>query len=243
MPERPRFARSIAIAGREMAAFARQAWLLRHDARGPVLPRTSEDGDDVVVLIHGLFASAGVLRPLRSSLEKLERVHTARMSYAPGPSVEALAQRLDALLAELAPSCRIHLVGHSLGGVVARHFAQTRRDARVVQTISLASPFAGVTSASLFGLGDLAPDSALLRRLRLDATATIDATPHLSIVAGSDAILRSPVAHALPSGEVRVLLDRGHNELLFDAEVAAIVTERVRERGAIRANGDASARR
>jgi hypothetical protein len=53
---------------------------------------------------------------------------------------------------------------------------------RAAQTISLASPFAGVPGARLVGLGDLEPGSLLLGQIRLDlGHATL--VPHLSIVA------------------------------------------------------------
>lgn len=227
----PLLPRAFAVAGREVAAFARQAWLLRHDLGAPVVPIACGPGEDVVVLLHGLFATAGVLRPLRSAIERAPAVHTATLSYPPGPGVEVLARRLGELLGELPKTARVHLVGHSLGGIVCRYFSQYVGDTRIAQTISLATPFGGVKRARLLGLGDLDPGSPMLRRLRLDASRGPD-VPHLSIVAGSDAFVRSPVSHALPGFEVVVMADRGHNALLFDAEVAKLVAGRVLRRRA-----------
>ncbi|MFO0758797.1 MAG: hypothetical protein U0359_20060 [Byssovorax sp.] len=224
------------IAGREAMAFARQALLLRHDTRAPVVPEAIADGDDVVVFLHGLFASAGVLRPMRRAVTRSPGVHAAALSYPPGPGVEELSRRLGELLASLPRRARVHLVGHSLGGIVARHFAQEVGDARVAQTISIATPFAGVPGAAFLGLGaarDLDPKSPLLFRLRLRAASS--SVAHLSIIAGADAMVRSPVSHALPGSEVMVMHGRGHNALLFDEEVARVVEERVlgaRERAA-----------
>src|SRR6185503_21332904 len=126
---------SFAVAGREALAFARQAWLLRHDTRGPVTPADVARGDDVVVFLHGLFATAGVLRPLRAAMARHPGVHTAALTYFPGPGVEEIAARLGAVVRALPAGVRIHLVGHSLGGIVARHFAQESRDPRIAQTI------------------------------------------------------------------------------------------------------------
>lgn len=239
---------SLASMGAEALALARQASLLHRDVERPVLPSRT-DHDDVVVLLHGLFATAGVLRPLRRALERVPRVGTATLTYPPGPGVEALATRLDALVSELfeaglARDTRLHLVGHSLGGIVCRHFAETRPHLPVAQTISLASPFAGVRRAELFTLGgrfegarDLAEDSPILRALRLAPRRV----PHLSIVAHDDVLLGSPLSHALPGGEVVLLRGRGHNALLFDDEVASLVVERVlgatRSYGVDRARG------
>jgi triacylglycerol lipase len=227
--------RALTIAGREIAAYARQAALMRHDVLEPVLPRAAADGDDVVVLLHGLFSTAGALRPLRRVLDRHAGVHTATMTYPPGPGIEDLAGRLENLVRGLPSGARLHLVGHSMGGVVARFFAQERFDPRVVQTVSLASPFAGVARAGLFGFGsarDLDAQSALLRKLRLgsvDASRSSRATriPHLSIIASDDVIVGAPVSHALPGGEVIVMEGRGHSMLLYDEEVARIVERRV----------------
>lgn len=235
MRDRPR-PHAIAVAGREAVAFARQALLLRHDVAEPVLPEGARDGDDVVVLLHGLFATAGVLRPMRAAIARQARgagaggpaILTAAVSYPLGPGVEALTGRLAATLGALPTGARLHLCGHSLGGVVCRFYAQESGDARVVQTISMASPFGGVPGARLIGLGgarDLDPASPVLRRILLGAARS--RVPHLSVIAGGDSLVRSPIAHALPSGEVRVMAARGHNTLLFDNEVAALLVRRV----------------
>jgi triacylglycerol lipase len=222
---------SLAVAGREALAVARQAWLLRHDTDAPVTPTSVAKGDAVVVFLHGLFATAGVLRPLRAAVTRHRGLHAATLTYSTGPGVTAIATRLDEVVRAIPAGARIHLVGHSMGGIVARHFAQEAGDARIVQTISMASPFAGIPRAGLLGFDsarDLEPQSPLLRRLLLRASE-VD-IPHLSIIAGSDAMVRSPIAHALPTGEVAIMAGRGHNALLFDEEVARLVERRVLSR-------------
>jgi pimeloyl-ACP methyl ester carboxylesterase len=233
---------AIAIAGREAAAFARQALLVWRGVGEPAVPAAARDGDDVVVLLHGLFASAGVLRPLRAAISSRSpappapAIHTAALSYPPGPGIEALAGRLGAVLRELPRGVRLHLCGHSVGGIVCNLYAQESGDPRVVQTISMATPFGGVPGARLLGFDcarDLAPNSPMLRRILLGAARS--GIPHLSIIAGSDTMVRSPVAHALPGGEVRIMHGRGHNTLLFDPEVAALIVRRVLDLRAERA--------
>lgn len=223
----------LAIAGREVAAYARQALLIRHDAEAPVIPAEARDGDDVIVLLHGMFATAGVLRPLREAIAQhvapvvSPPIHQAAVSYPFAQGICAAADRLAAALSALPAGVRLHLCGHSLGGVVCRYYALESGDRRVAQTISMATPFGGVPGARLLGMEcarDLEPSSRVLRRILLGGDG---APPHLSIVAGSDALVRSPVAHALPGGEVRVMDGRGHSTLLFDREVAVIILRRV----------------
>ena len=216
------------IAGMEALAYARQASLLPHDTARPVVPRDVRAGEDVVVLLHGLFATAGVLRPLRQAIARLPRVHTATFTYAPGPDIAGLCDQLEGLTAELPEDARLHMVGHSLGGLLARAYAHDRGDARVVQTISLGAPFAGLPGASALTLGaarDLDPQSALLRRLRVESSTL--GVPHLSILAGADTVVRPPRMHALPGGDVAVFDEAGHCTLLFDDEVARLVKERI----------------
>ena len=222
---------ALSIAAHEALAFARQGLLLRHDTAEPVIPRSVGRGDDVVVFLHGLFATAGVLRPLRAAIARHPFLHTAALTYLPGPGVPTIAGQLRAIVAEIPGDARLHIVGHSLGGIVARWFALESGDARIVQTISLASPFGGVPSAAWLGvptIRDLRPQSAVLRRILLHPDAA--RIPHMSIIAGADTLIESPVAHALPGGEVLVMEARGHNTLLFDEGVALALERRVLER-------------
>lgn len=219
---------TLQVKAREAMAFVRQGLLLHHDTTEPVLPENVAPGEDVVVFLHGLFATAGVLRPLRAAVARHPALHTAALTYLPGPGVESIAEKLAEVAAALPAHAHLHLVGHSLGGIVARYFALTSKDRRIIQTISLATPFAGVPRAAWLGLGsarDLDTQSPILRRIALHPDAA--KIPHLSIIAGADTLVETPVAHALPGGDVLVMEARGHNSLLFDDEVARAVELRV----------------
>lgn len=209
---------------REASALARQARLLRHDLFA-VVPRQAPE--DVVVLVHGFLATAGVLRPLAERLEGDTGAHAASFTHLPGEGIERIARRIDALVRRLSPGTRrLHLVGHSVGGLAARYYVdELGGDARVVQTISLASPFSGVPRASLLPgslAKDLHPDNPLLARLRAGVGQGV---PHFSIAGSSDALVASG---ALPSAASLEVPGCGHNALLYDPLVLGEVVSRVR---------------
>lgn len=193
-----------------------------------MFPSHAMAGEHVVVLLHGLFATAGVLRPLRGQLETELDCHTASFTYAPGPGVDALGQRLAQLVRRLPSGVRVHLVGHSLGGLAVRWFVQELGgDPRIVQTVSLGSPFRG-TKHGRFMPGpagrDIVPGSPVTRRIGESAARC--PVPHLSIIAEHDTVVTEPAS--LPVGEVLVIPDCGHNGLLFHPSARESVVRRVR---------------
>lgn len=219
--------RSLRVTAREAMAFARQAALIHRDTR-EVVPADAAEGEDVVVLLHGLFATAGVLRPLREHIEHATGAHTASFTYGPVPGVAAVAERLANLVQRLPSGVRIHLVGHSMGGLIARWYVQEiGGDPRIVQTVSMASPFFGTRHARLLPTGagrDIKPESAVLRRLA-ETLHVATSIPHLNIVAADDTVVTELAA--LEVGELLVIEDSGHNGLLYDPRVAEVVAGRV----------------
>ena len=195
-----------------------------------VVPREVTCADDVVVLLHGFFASAGVFRPMRQKLVRDTQAKVASFTHAPGVGIARIAQGVKRLVDRIPVGCRVHLVGHSLGGLVARWYVQELGGhERVAQTISLGSPFGGTEVARRFPIlvgRDLCRTSAVLARLR--ARAHEHDVPHTSVVADGDRMVVPCESAVFPRGDVVVLPGRGHNSLLFDPESIATVTERVR---------------
>lgn len=182
----------------------------------PVLPKANA-GDDVVVLVHGFLASAGVFRPMRARLERETGARVASFSHAPGLGIRRIAQQLARLVDRIPEGARIHLVGHSIGGLIARWYVQEMGGhARVTQTISLATPFHGTRLARVRLLigNDLHTASTLLDRIRQRAHA-FD-VPHTSILGTHDIIVQPFENAHFHHGESLVLEGRGHNTLLFD---------------------------
>ncbi|HVY27725.1 MAG TPA: hypothetical protein VHB79_14320 [Polyangiaceae bacterium] len=214
--------------GREAAALARQATLIYRDVRG-ARPMWVHGDRDVVLLVHGLFATAGVLRPLRRDIESRTGAHTASFTHPPGPGIPSIARDVRAAVHAIRGEVRIHLVGHSIGGVAVRYFVQELgSDPRVVQTISIGSPFSGTPPARLFPAPvgrDIAPGSALLERLAQGARKRL-VVPHLSIFALEDHVV--PSGAYLAAGERLSVAGCGHNSLIYHSQAVAEVVARIR---------------
>src|SRR5882757_9078060 len=159
---------SVGIGWGEAWATLKEVCLMPRDI-APIVPET-RPGDDVVVLVHGFFASAGVFRPMRKRIEAETGARVASFTHLPGVDVRRIALSLTKLVDRIPRGVRVHLVGHSLGGLVARWYVEELGGhMRVAQTISLASPFGGARAASLFPYlvgADLHHASEILRDMR-----------------------------------------------------------------------------
>jgi triacylglycerol lipase len=218
----------------EAAALRRQSTLLHRGLKPRGVPLTPHgEPVDVVFLLHGFFATAGVFDSLERHLRSEGVEHIASFTYHPFRTVPSLAAELRRSCEVFPRRARLHLVGHSLGGVVARYYVQELGGAgRVEQIISLASPFHGTEAAwrlpSPLGkvtpvLREIAPDSPLLSRLRARPVAV----PHTSVVASEDFLVTPPRSAAFPGSEVVELDGVGHNGLLFDERVARVVSQKI----------------
>ncbi len=207
--------------GVERLAVLREVRLVAHDL-SPVVP-SARAGDEVVILVHGFLGSGGVFRPLRSRLERDASARVATFTHAPCIGVRRIAAQLGRIVDRIPRGARITVVGHSLGGVVARWYVQEMGGhARVSRTVSLASPFGGIGKVPQWLVGaDLHEQSALLKRLRGGASTC--RVPHTSIVGANDAVIVGVERACLGAGDVIVVAGRGHNSLLFDERVAAVV--------------------
>lgn len=107
-----------------------------------------------VLLVHGIMDNRSVFTVFRRALRRrgLGTVHAVNYSLLTG-DVRTAAHELRThveRLRERTGAERVHIVGHSLGGVIARYYVQRLGGARVVDTlVTLGSPHAGTYSAYL----------------------------------------------------------------------------------------------
>jgi pimeloyl-ACP methyl ester carboxylesterase len=154
------------------------------------------------------------------------------VAYAPlGPSVAQLADQLVAEVAMILSrtgAAKVHLVGHSLGGIViAQAIADGGLDGLVDTVVTLGSPFGGSPWAGLLPFVEivrvLRPGSQLLQRL---ASAPMpNGVRWLSVTAALDIIvpgLRSVPSHA--QAETIRVNGVGHLGMLRSSEVIECIT-------------------
>ncbi len=156
-----------------------------------------------VLLVHG-FAGAKSSWTLVAHALSSRGLTVDTMSYGPvGNSVEQLADRLVAEVERTLSRSgaeKVHLVGHSLGGViVAQALSDPRLNGRVDTVITLGSPFGGSPWAGMLPVIEmvraLRPGSPLLRRLA--STPLPDGVRWLSVTAALDIIV--PGLRSVPS--------------------------------------------
>lgn len=218
---------------REVAATTRVALAAGNGWRGHARPGT-HSRDDVVVFVHGLMATGGAFGPMLRHLGGELGVDVHTFTHLPGASLDDIARRTHRCLSQHPDARRVHLVGHSLGGLAVRWYVQEHaHDPRVVQTISIASPFLGIDVADLLPnvMRELVlPPNAQLARIVAQAPKHLQRVPHLSIVAERDQLVRPSARGILPGAPSFVLHDTGHNGALFHGKVHGAVVREIARR-------------
>jgi triacylglycerol lipase len=108
-----------------------------------------------ILLLHGIMDNRSVFTVFRRSLRRrgFGVVHAVNYSVFT-EDIRTAAHRLHQQveeLRELAGAERIHIVGHSLGGMIARYYVQRMGGSAAVDTlVTLGSPHAGTLAAHLF---------------------------------------------------------------------------------------------
>ncbi len=126
-----------------------------------------------ILLVHGIMDNRSIFTLLRRGLRRRGFGRVTTMNYQVlTQDIRAAARQLGVtveMLCEATGYERIHVVGHSLGGVVARYYVQRLGgDARVHTLVTLGSPHSGTHAARLLPqrvVRQLVPGSELMREL------------------------------------------------------------------------------
>lgn len=102
---------------------------------------------EAAVLLHGAWMNRLVMAYLGHSL-RIDGISAHSLTYR--TRLDTLEQHIGHLAACIASldAPRVHLVGHSLGGVVVLRYLQRKPDERVRRAVLLGAPVAGCRAAS-----------------------------------------------------------------------------------------------
>ncbi|MDX3579396.1 MULTISPECIES: esterase/lipase family protein [unclassified Streptomyces] len=159
---------------------------IAQERRGPVrpaLPAGSAAGDPArlptqapppVVLLHGFIDNRSVFVLLRRSLAQHGRHRVESLNYSPltcdiRTAAELLGRHIEEIC-ERTGSVQVDVVGHSLGGLIARYYVQRLGgDVRVRMLVTLGTPHSGTRVAPLANahpiVRQMRPGSAVIEEL------------------------------------------------------------------------------
>jgi len=198
--------------------------------------------DTPVLLVHGYGANKSNWVFVRRFLNQagFERIHA--LNYNPLtadiPELAArCAERAEALKAHFGVD-RIHIVGHSLGGIIARYAISVLGLEGVDQCVTIASPHGGVRLASYgtvwsqlsplaSGL-QLRPDSAVMTLLR--STARPLPTRFVAYYSNLDLIVparRAMIIEPELAATNILVKDHGHLSIMLSRKLSASVVDQL----------------
>jgi pimeloyl-ACP methyl ester carboxylesterase len=187
-----------------------------------------------ILLVHGLVDNRSIFTRLHRSLRRrgFGRVETVNLPLYTA-DVPTAAERLAAAIedaCERTGSPQVHVVAHSLGGLVARyHVQRLGGDERVHTLVTLGTPHNGTRLARLLPravpyrlIAELRPGSPLLAELAAPAPGC--RTKFVAVSGSLDSLVR-PAESALlhhPDLTVRnvTMIGLGHHALPFNSGVA-----------------------
>jgi pimeloyl-ACP methyl ester carboxylesterase len=194
-------------------------WLLRDPAPAPAAVP--------VLLLHGVLCNAGVWFGPRRHLLQRGVGPVYALSYGPPfASIDAFAQQVAAKIDEILRATgarQVALVGHSMGGLVARAYLRDHGAAKVRLLLTVGTPHHGSMHACLFPgacLAQLRPGNPWLTALN---AAPLPDCRVVSLWSRHDSMV-APQENARLDGAVEVVIHGvGHNALLADPAVLAAV--------------------
>jgi triacylglycerol lipase len=187
-----------------------------------------------ILLIHGLVDNRSIFTLLRRHLRRRGFGRVWTMNYQIWTTdLRAAARQLGASIEAVCEQTgyeRIHVVGHSMGGLIARYYVQRLGgDARVHTLVTLGTPHQGTRAARLFPrgvCGQLAPGSDVIAELAEPVEAC--QTRFVSFWSDIDVLMSPKQAARIehPDLSARNILVRGvgHMSLPIDRRIVREIT-------------------
>ncbi|MHA4870583.1 lipase family alpha/beta hydrolase [Duganella sp. PWIR1] len=168
-----------------------------------------------VLLIHGYVCNSGYWLPMSKLLKQARISHYGIDLEPPGASIDDYAPQVHTAVERLrreTGSAQVIILGHSMGGLVARAYLRRYGDAHIARVITLGTPHHG-TALAHFGPGSNAAqmrrDSAWLNALAA-SEANTQRTLISSIYSVHDNIIAPQDSSVLPGARNLVFGAIGH---------------------------------
>jgi len=217
------------IVAREVAAHVATALLYPFGLTATKRKTLRKKDQRTIVLIHGYLGNRSSFLPLAAYLRMKGAGKILTFNYRWNSSPEQAARELKEFLKARVRGGRIDLVGHSLGGIIARFYLQELGGSRRVdRCITLGTPHEGTYNSYWVAskVGDsLRPDSKFLKQLKASRPKSASVR-HVAIVGGSDNIV-IPRIFASTDEDVMYLPNIGHLGMLFSPAVFRAVADRL----------------
>ncbi len=181
-----------------------------------------------IVLVHGYFHNRSGFMDMSKELRRRGFRWIHGMNYNPfGASVPELAARFGRYVEDIrrvAGSQHVYLVGHSLGGVIARWYVEQLGGHKIVDTVvTIGAPHHG-TYAAYLGLGqaakDMRPGSDVIETLAMGMRKR--KTTYVNLYSDLDFLIvpsSSAVLPDRPNVHNHLIEDIGHTSLLLSDEL------------------------
>jgi triacylglycerol lipase len=203
------------------------SWLNRKE-------RITTEHQQPIILLHGLFQSPSCWLWLKLQLRRRGFTALHTIALPPWKDVEVLTERLAKRVDELRHATglqKVNLIGHSMGGIIARNYLQIRGGAQKVDhCLLVATPNSGSKLApfALSPLGGLLmPGSSFLQRL---AAAPLPEEARISSIYSRHDNMVLPYEHARLDGARNIeLAGSGHTRLLFHRQVVRHIVDLLKE--------------
>ena len=201
--------------------------LFMHDPPAAPCPRP-------VILVHGVLVNDGVWFGFRRRLVRRGIRGVFTVNYGP-PHADIehfagqLATKVDAVCAATGAP-HVILIGHSMGGLVARAYLRRYGAARVERLVTLGTPHHGSVLAWSYPgrcLAQMRPGNAWLADLNRDESMP-PVLPITSIWSRHDSMVAPQASSELGGAENVALIGIAHNALLTDSVVLDCVLHALR---------------
>lgn len=196
-------------------------------------PQPLESSLPPVILLHGLFQNRSCMLWIERYLHMAGFKSTLCINTPPWRDLETLTENLAKKIDELrirANVQKVILVGHSMGGIIARNYVQNRGGAAyVVGIVTLGTPHHGSKLAP-FAISkngkNLLPNSEFLSKF--NSVDWPEETKAISIYSRYDNIVLPAGSAKMTGAEVIELDGMGHNALLFHPRSLEAVSQAVK---------------